>query len=174
MARILKRYVIIDATWEFEEGYKVHYPNRIKPAFLEWKKVCYQPMSDTEESWNQVFLVCRNLANYTLLVNEWDAYSHGQWYISDHLQHIVRRGRIQGISIIANTRRPSLFHRDIRNSASLIVCFHLHEKEDVKYMSEWMNLPPDHIKEFLGKEEHKHWSWLFNRRTSEVKLLRPI
>lgn len=169
LARFLKRLIVLDSTWELGSlGYVVHYPARIRPAFLEWKKIVYQPMKDDDETWEQVFRELRDLANYTLLINEIDQFTHGQWYISEHFKHIIRRGRIQGISLICNTRRPSLFHRDIRNSADLVVCFHLHEKNDVDYMAEWMNLSKEQIRELK-----QYWSWLYVAEGAEIKLLKP-
>ena len=172
LLKFLKRFIVLDSTWELGDlGYVVHYPERIKHAFLEWKRVVYQPMKDDDETWCQVFRVLRSLTNYTLGINEIDQFTHGQWYISEDCKHIVRRGRIQGISLIGNTRRPSLFHRDIRNSATVIICFLQHEEEDLKYMANWMNVPKEKIK---GLEEY--WSWMYVPRAakgSKVKLLKP-
>lgn len=170
LLKMLNRIIVLDSTWELGDlGYEVHHPERIKPAFLEWKKIVYQPMHDDDETWNQVFHVLRNLANYTLGINEIDQFTHGQWYISEDFKHIVRRGRIQGIGQISNTRRPSLFHRDIRNSADVVVCFHLHEEDDVKYMSKWIGASKEEIKGL-----QKYWSWLWIAEGSKLKLLRPI
>ena len=170
LAKLLKRYIVLDYTWQLADlGYVVHFPERIKPAFLEWKKIVYQPMTHEKETWNRVFLALRNLVNYTLIIDEIDHYSHGQWYISEHFDYIVNSGRVQGISIIGNARRPSVFHRDFRNSADVIVCFHLHQKDDVKEMGDWIGANKEQIKGLK-----KHWSWLWIAEGSKLELLRPI
>lgn len=169
ICKSLLRLIAIDPTWQLSElGYVVHYPDRIKPAFLKWKRVVFQPMNQRNETYNEAFKVLRYLLNYTLVIDEIDKFTHGQWYISEDFKTIVRQGRSQGIGLIGNTRRPSLFHLDIRDNADFVVCFHLHGKNALAAMSDWMGVSPEEIKGLK-----KYWSWRYTAEGSKVCLQRP-
>lgn len=125
-------------------------------------------MNQDVNTWNEVFKVLRYLLNYTLIIDEIDMFSHGQWYISEHFKTIVRQGRNQGIGLIGNSRRPALFHLDIRENADFVVCFHLHGKHSLDAMSEWMGVSKEDIK---GLQQY--WSWRYTAKGSKTILQRP-
>lgn len=144
-----RTYVVIDIAHILGDlGYVVYYPERLEKALNEGvQQIVYQPESGTKEHWDQVFLILKNYGNYTLIIDEIQEFCYGKWYVSDHLRSIITRGRNQKIGLICNSRRPHLFHKDIRGNADLVFCFYLHEKNDVKYMAEWFDIEEQEIKE---------------------------
>lgn len=143
----LKPYIVIDPTWQLgETGYIVHYPERILLAFESWKKVVYQPKKMDKQSYQSAFQVCLSLTNYTLVIDEIDKFATPRWYLCEEVKEIICRGRAQGIGAIYNTRRPHMIHNDLRSNLYHVVCFKLHEKRDVEYMAEWMNVDKMEIK----------------------------
>jgi hypothetical protein len=143
----VKKKVLIDPTWQLGQlGYCVHFPERIVETFQEFNSVVYQPKHMNAEAWEEVFNQCLQLSNYTLGVDEVDKFARPRWYISDYLNEIINRGRSQGIGLICNSRRPASMHNDIRSNADYVVCFHLHEERDVKYVASWMNINEESIK----------------------------
>ena len=164
MAKHLKRYIVIDTTWQLGElGYIIHYPDRLADAFGKFTCVVYQPMEHTDLTFNQIFLECLQFQNYTLIIDEVDHFARPRHYISDNLREIVNRGRAQGIGLIVNSRRPASTHMDLRSNADYVVCFHLHEKRDREYVAEWIGCTEEQIK---GLREHE--SLLFNAQTTEI------
>lgn len=162
LLKAVRKKILIDPTWQLGSlGYCVHFPDRIVPAFLEWKSVVFQPKHMNLETWEECFSQCLKVTNYTLGIDEVDKFARPRWYITEYLNEIINRGRSQGIGLICNSRRPAMMHNDIRSNCDYVVCFHLHEERDVKYMSSWMNvseesiknLPDYHSKLFLV---HKH------------------
>lgn len=144
----LHRLIFIDPTWQVGElGYVVHFPERILPAFQQFKKVIYQPKRMDKLTYQRAFSACLSQTNYTLGVDEIDKFAKPRWYICEELNELINRGRAQGIGLICNTRRPHKIHNDIRSNASHIVCFKLHEERDRKYMGEWIGVDPQKIKD---------------------------
>jgi len=144
----LDRFIYIDPTWQVGSlGYVVHYPERIVKAAMKFNKVVYQPShTKTKEAYSSVFQACLSLTNYTLVIDEIDAFAKPRWYICEELEALICRGRIQGIGLICNTRRPHKIHNDIRSNADHVICFKLHEKRDLDYMAEWLNIDKSQIK----------------------------
>ena len=166
----LRRLIFIDPTWQVAElGYVVHYPERIGPAFKNFKKVVYQPKRMTKDSYQLAFEACLYQTNYTLVVDEIDKFAKPRWYICEETNEIINRGRAQGIGLICNTRRPHKIHNDIRSNADHVVCFKLHEERDLKYMSEWMSIEASKIKGL-----QKYHSLYYNVHASTVTPQLPL
>jgi hypothetical protein len=149
LLKMLKHKVLIDPTWQLGElGYVIHFPEKQKivTAFTDFKSVVFQPKHMTPEVYEEVFSQCLILSNYTLGVDEIDKFARPRWYITEYLHELINRGRHQGIGLICNSRRPAMMHNDIRSNADYVVCFHLHEERDVKYMSDWLNVSEEKIK----------------------------
>jgi hypothetical protein len=149
LLKMIRRKVLIDPTWQFKDlGYIIHFldKQRIVTAFKEWHSVVFQPKHMTAEVYEECFSQCLQLSNYTLGVDEIDKFARPRWYITEYLHEVINRGRHQGIGLICNSRRPAMMHNDIRSNADYVVCFHLHEERDVKYMSDWMNVSEETIK----------------------------
>lgn len=145
--RNLDRFIIIDPTWQLQQlGYEVHYPSRISDAFNKWKRVVYCPLSTRKEDYVEVFREILGLSNFTLCIDEIQEFAHSKGYLCDEFKQIVCRGRAQGIGLIGNSRRPSLFHNDIKGNADHIVCFQLQLMADRKYMEEWIGVDRDELK----------------------------
>ena len=143
----LKPLIAIDPTWQLGEvGYCVHFPERILAAYQKFKKVIYQPKKMDTLTYQRAFQVCLSLINYTLVIDEIDTFAKPNWYKCDEVEQIIKRGRAQGIGIIGNTRRPANTHNDLKNNVYHVVCFKLHGKSDVDYMSEWLNIDKMEIK----------------------------
>lgn len=144
-----KTFVVIDIAHVLGDlGYIIHYPERLEKALSEGvSQIVYQPVKGTKEHWHKVFGILKNYGSYTLVIDEIQEFCYGKWYVSDNLRSIVTRGRNQKIGLICNSRRPHLFHKDIRGNADLIFCFYLHEKSDVKYMAEWFDIEEQEIKD---------------------------
>ena len=162
LLKYITKKILIDPTWQLGSlGYCVHFPNRIIPAFQQWHNVVYQPKKYDEETYSQVFQNCLKLENYTLGIDEVDQLARPRWYITEYLHELINRGRHQGIGLICNSRRPAMMHNDIRSNADYVVCFHLHEERDVKYMASWMNVSEESIKNLPDYQSflfqvHKH------------------
>lgn len=160
----LTRLIFIDPTWQVGDlGYVVHYPERILPAFQRFRKVVYQPVIPDDLKglptlklnpilYRRVFSVCLGLTNYTLGIDELDKFARPRWYVCSEFEEIVNRGRMQGIGLIGNTRRPHRIHNDIRSSSDHVVCFKLHEERDLKYMAEWIGIEKQKIKDLQKYE----------------------
>mgnify|MGYP001597679791 FL=1 len=160
----LPKKIMIDPTWQLAHlGYVVHFPDRITAAFKEWKQVVFQPKHMTSEVYEECFSQCLQLTNYTLGVDEIDKFARPRWYITEYLHEVINRGRHQGIGLICNSRRPAMMHNDIRSNADYVVCFHLHEERDVKYMADWLNVTEDKIKNLPAYQ-----SLLFNVKNHSV------
>lgn len=164
MAKHLKRFVVLDTTWQLGDlGYCIHYPDRLIESFKKYPQVIYQPMKYDDESFGRFFASCLHFQNYTLIIDEVDRFARPRHYISDQLREIVNRGRVQGIGLIVNSRRPAMTHMDLRSNANYVVCFHLHETRDVEYVSEWIGTSEETIKALKG-----HESLLFSAETGQV------
>lgn len=160
ISKSIKRKLVIDPRWQFKRiGYTVHYPERLSQAFQKFPFVVYQPMKRGKESWDEVFAVCEQFTNYTLIIDEVEMFAKPRWYISEHLANIVNSGRHQGIGIICNSRRPAQTHNDLRSNADWVICFHLHEKRDVAYMGEWLNIEESKLR---GLEPFHCWVYDVN------------
>lgn len=147
LVKQLRSHVIaIDPTWQLRMGYIVHFPERITQAFQKFSLVVYQPKSMDKETYHQAFKECLKFSNYTLIVDEVDEFAPSTGIIIKPFKEIVNRGRAQGIGLICNTRRPASMHKNIRSNADYVVCFQMHEEDDVKYMSKWMNVTEENIK----------------------------
>jgi len=145
--RELKRFIMIDPTFQLGEiGYCVHFPERILAAFKKFGKVIYQPKHMSKEAYAETFQTCLTLTNYTLGIDEIDKFASPRWYIHESVKELINRGRAQGIGLICNTRRPHMMHNDIRSNADHIIVFKLHEKRDREYMSEWIGVDEQQIK----------------------------
>ena len=142
----LRKLIAIDPTWQLQMGYIVHFPERIIPAFQKFNIVVYQPKNMDKESYIEAFNNSLKFSNYTLVVDEVDEYAPSTGIIIAPFKEIVNRGRAQGIGLICNTRRPASMHKNIRSNADYVVCFQMHEQNDLKYMSEWLNVEPETIK----------------------------
>jgi len=166
----LKPLIFIDPTWQVGElGYVVHYPDRIVPAFQQFKKVIYQPKRMDKLTYQKAFAACLSLTNYTLGIDEIDKFARPRWYICEEVREIINRGRAQGIGLICNTRRPHMIHNDIRSNADHVICFKLHEERDRKYMAEWMGIESNNIKGLP-----KYESYYYNVHASTVTPQQPL
>ena len=166
----LKALIFIDPTWQLGElGYCVHFPERILPAYQKFKKVIYQPKKMDVPTYQRAFKVCLSLTNYTLGVDELDKFARPRWYLCEEVNEIVNRGRAQGIGLIGNTRRPHMIHNDIRSNSDHVICFKLHEKRDIEYMAEWMNIDKMEIKGL-----QKYNSLYYNVDTVSVTKQAPL
>lgn len=144
-----RTYVVIDISHTLGDlGYVVHYPERLAKALEQGvSQIIYQPFQGTKDHWDMVFTVLMDYGSYTLVIDEIQEFCYGKWYVSDKLRSIITRGRNQKIGLICNSRRPHLFHKDIRGNADFVICFYLHERNDVKYMAQWMNVEEEEIRE---------------------------
>lgn len=170
--RQIQKFIFIDPRFQATElGYCVHFPDRILPAFIRWHKVIYQPAKNTEtvENYILAFKECLKIGNYCLIVDEIDEYANSYGYMCDEVREIIRRGRLQGIGLIANTRRPHLIHKDIRANADHVISFKMTEDDDLKYMSKWYGCSKGEIRQ-LGK----HHSLYLNASDMTVTHLAPI
>lgn len=166
----LARLIFIDPLWEVGElGYVVHFPERIIPAFQQFRKVIYQPKHMDKLTYQRAFAACLSLTNYTLGVDEMDKFARPLWYICAEAEEIINRGRAQGIGLICNTRRPHKIHNDIRSNSDHVICFKLHEKRDRDYMAEWIGVDSQKIKELPP-----YHSYYYNVHASTVTLQRPL
>lgn len=164
VAKHLNRYIILDTTWQLGElGYVIHYPDRTISAFKKFPHVIYQPMKYDEDSFARFFASCLHFSNYTLIIDEVDRFARPRWYISDELREIVNRGRVQGIGLIVNSRRPAMTHMDLRSNADYVITFHLHEVRDLEYVAEWIGTSEERIK---GLKDHE--SLLYSAQTGIV------
>jgi hypothetical protein len=143
----LRKLIAIDPTWQLHFGYIVHFPERIAQAFQNYGIVIYQPKNMDEESYRKAFEECLKFSNYTLIVDEVDEFAPATGIIIQPFKEIVNRGRAQGIGLICNTRRPASMHKNIRSNADYVVCFQMHEENDVKYMSKWMGVSEEQIRD---------------------------
>jgi hypothetical protein len=169
--RSIPSFIFIDPHYQASEiGFCVHYPERIVPAFNKWKKVIYQPAKgqDTDEAYVKAFKEIIKLTNFTLILDEIDEFANSYGYLSQDIREIIRRGRLQGIGIIGNTRRPSLIHKDIRANAIHVITFMMHEEDDLKYMANWFNIAQDRIRNL-----ESHHSIYLNTLTHIVTPLAP-
>jgi len=166
----IQRIIVIDPTWQLGElGYVMHFPERILPAFKQFKKVVYQPKRIDKETYRLAFEAYLSETNYTVVVDEIDKFAKPRWYICDEVNEIINRGRAQGIGLICNTRRPHMIHNDIRSNADHVICFKLHEKRDREYMGEWMGLDPELIKTLS-----KYHSFYYDVHQSHVTKQSPL
>lgn len=167
LVRQLKRYIIIDTTWQFDSyGYVVHFPERIK-EFENFPHLVFQPKHYDKESLDLVFQECLKYHNYTLVIDEIDRFARPRWYISEHLREIINRGRRQGIGIICNSRRPASTHNDLRSNADYVITFQLHEQRDLEYVSDWIGVDESAIRQL---REHQSLLWEASAQMNKVIL----
>lgn len=168
----LSRFIVFDPKYQMSElGYCVHFPDRILPAYVRWKHVIYQPakMAENKDNYTAAFKECLKIGNYTLVIDEIDEHANSYGYTCSETEEIVRRGRLQGIGLIGNTRRPHIIHKDIRANADHVITFKMIEEDDVKYMSKWLGCSKGEIRD-LGK----HHSLYLNVSDMTVTHLQPI
>lgn len=168
--RSLKRYIIIDATWQLGEvSYIVHFPDRVVPAFKKWKKVSYQPYHMGNIDYQTAFQQILTQSNLTLVIDEIDKFAGGRGYLCEEVKEIVNRGRAQGIGLIGNTRRPFMLHRDIRSNTDHVVCFKLMEIDDRIYMEKWIGVDRESLKLLP-----LHESYYYNVHTGTLTREAPL
>lgn len=170
--RQIPAFVFIDPKFQVGSiGYCVHFPTRIVPAFLEWKRIVYQPAKgqDTLEAMTTAFNECLKISNYTLVIDEIDEYANSYGYMCDAVRELIRRGRLQGIGLIGNTRRPHIIHKDIRANADHVITFKMHELDDLKYMGKWLNRDENEIRNL-----EDHHSLYLDTHTFQVTHLDPL
>lgn len=140
-------YIVLDIRSQFKRGYIIHYAHRLIPAFNQWKRIIFQPVHFNVEEFDLFFGNCLKLTNYTLVIDEIDRFARGRWYISENLNELVNRGRLQGIGIIVNSRRPHLVHVDIRGNSDWVICFTFHKgaESELEYMAEWLGVSEEDI-----------------------------
>lgn len=179
--RQIPKFIFIDPKYQASEiGYPVHYPDRIALAFKTWHKVVYQPAKgyDTEQHYTTAYDAISELSNLTLGIDEIDEHANSYGYICDSFREIIRRGRLQGIGVIGNTRRPSLIHKDIRANTDHAVTFQMQELDDVEYMARWFvgsrNLQDVRIMEEKIRNLQAHYSLYFNVKQHTVTPQAPI
>ena len=164
----LKRYIVLDTTWQFSSGYIIHYPKRLQESFKKWNRIIYKPIKYQDSYFHQFFTNCLQICNYTLIIDEVDRFAHARGYISPSLREIINRGRVQGIGIICNSRRPALTHKDLRGNADYVICFNLHLQDDLKYMAKWMGCTPQTIKALPP-----YHSIIYNANTTKITKFKP-
>jgi hypothetical protein len=166
----LSRMLVIDPTWQMGElGYVVHYADRIHNAFIQFKKVVYQPVKMDKDSYTVAFETALKFPNYTLCVDELDKFARPRWYLCEAVNELVNRGRAQGIGLIGNTRRPHMIHNDPRSNADHVICFRLHEDRDVSYMAEWLGVTEETIENLPD-----YHSLYYNTHTRTVEHQLPL
>src|SRR4030042_3603971 len=168
----IPHFIFIDPKFQVPDlGFCVHFPNRIIDAFLNWKRIVYQPArgQDTVEAMTSAFNECLKLSNYTLVIDEIDEYANSYGYMCDAEREILRRGRLQGIGLIGNTRRPHIIAQDIRANADHVITFKMHDLDDLKYMGKWLNRSEEEIRNLPD-----HHSLYLNTHTFSVTHLNPI
>jgi len=139
--KALSRLIAVDPTWQLGElGYVVHYPERITPAFLQYKKVIFQPIHMDKETYRAAFKQIMKHTNFTCIIDEIDKFASSHGYLCEEVNELINRGRAQGIGLICNSRRPFLLHKDIRGNADHVVCYQLMEIEDRIYMEKWIGV----------------------------------
>ena len=166
----IDRLIAVDPCWNLGDiGYIVHYPERIAPAFNQFRKVIYQPEYQDKIHDTQAFDEIKKLSNFTLIIDEVDSYAAPRWYICDSLKSIIRKGRNTGKGIICNTRRPHNIHNDIRSNPSFVICFTLPEETDYKYMAKWLSIEPEKIQHLAW-----HWSFVYTVKERKLELKEPL
>ena len=166
----LQRIIAIDPTWQLGElGYCVHYPERITPAFLEYKKVIYQPMHMDQESYTRAFREILRHTNFTCIIDEIDKFASSHGYLCEEVNEIINRGRAQGIGLVCNTRRPFLLHKDIRGNSDHVVCYQLMEIDDRIYMEKWIGV--DRLK---LKQLPVHHAYYYDVHRAKLTLENPL
>jgi hypothetical protein len=170
--RQIPSFIFIDPKFQATElGYCVHFPDRIAAAFLKWKKVIYQPAKgqETAEAYTLAFNECLRLSNYTLIIDEIDEFAGSKGYMCDAVRELIRRGRLQGIGLIGNSRRPSVFHNDIKGNADHVIMFKLLLYDDREYMEKWVGVNRDVINKLAP-----YHSIYVNTETYAVVRQKPI
>lgn len=168
--RSLDYLLFIDPTWQVGEiGYVVHDPDKVYEAMTRLRKVIYQPMHQRVTDYKKVFKVASQSKNFTLVLDEVNKFARPRWYMCEEVEDIINRGRAQGISLICNTRRPALIHNDIRSNSNFVLTFCLYENNDLDYMSEWLNVDRERIRNL-----EPYHSLLYDAQKKTITELDPI
>jgi len=144
----INRFIVLDTCWQFGDmGYCIHFPDRMtNQIFKDFPHLIYQPSTWQPDDFDLFFERVISLTNFCFCIDEVDRFASSHGYTSNFLREIINRGRHQGIGLIVNSRRPSIFHKDIRANADYVITFHLHEFDDCDYVAKWMGTEFTRIK----------------------------
>jgi hypothetical protein len=149
--RKAKRRIIYDRNFEHSTtGFVVRTVPQLRKAFLydELTNCVFQPIHFTDEEFEELCsFIIKKISNVLFVVEEIEMQAHARGWSSQSFREIVNRGRQQGIGLIGTARRPANIHGDIKGNADYVVVFELYLPRDVKFISEWINVPEQEIKD---------------------------
>ena len=87
---------------------------------------------------NEALRLCYFFKNIQVVVDEVQFFTSAH-FIPEYMKNLLFMGRHQGISVLATTQRPSQINKSILSMSSHVFCGQLHEKNDLKAISNFIN-----------------------------------
>lgn len=151
---LFPRSVIIDPACDWTNGEIVNSFDSFSNKLINFKnnnkkefKLIFQfnpDQKNKEEHLNHVLRLCYHFGNIQVVIDEVQLFTNPH-YMPEYLKNLLFIGRHKGISVMAITQRPSQLNKSILSQSSHVYVGQLHEKNDLKSVSNFLNEETDKL-----------------------------